>query len=62
MHIVSAGKLAKPVYLFALSKSGMLVDWVKRAVIAHVYEGSPALAESLQTMEQEKMLWEHVVN
>ena len=58
---MSAGKLAKPVSLFVLSKSGMLVDWAKRAVIAHVYEGSPALAESLQTKEQEKLLWDHVV-
>ena len=58
MHFVSAGKLAKPVFLFALSgKGGKLAPRVKCAVIALVHEESPALAEFLQTKEQEGALW-----
>ena len=63
MHFVSAGKLAKPVFLFALgTKGGKTAPWMKRAVIAHVHEESPALADSLQTKEQEEALWQQLVN
>ena len=58
MLFVSAGKA---VYVYALSRSAELVVWVKRAVIADVYEASPALAASLQTQKQERALWKHVV-
>ena len=53
MQCVSAGVT---VWLYAKSKGGNLLGWVRRAIIADVYEESPALAESLQTKEQEEAL------
>ena len=58
MQCVSAGLT---VWLYTKSKGGNLLGWVRRAIIADVYEESPALAESLQTKEQEEALWKHLV-